>query len=107
MNHRGIMSQKHPENHGNICVAAMVAVKTGRPSRWFPQPLEPTVEVGFLLRVYRKISNLRCSYRWMADAIPATPRSRRRRASRLERESDDRERQRRVPVSFLIVLAQH
>jgi len=35
----------------------------------------------------------------MPDGVPATPRSRRRHASRLDREQDGRESQRRVPVS--------
>ena len=37
----------------------------------------------------------------MTDAVPLTPRSRRRQASRLDREREDSERQRRLPVSTL------
>ena len=35
----------------------------------------------------------------MSDGVPVTSQSRRRHASRLDRERDDRESQRRVPVS--------
>ena len=40
----------------------------------------------------------------MTDAVPLTPRSRRRQASRLEREFENDERQRRVPVSTLFLV---
>jgi len=42
----------------------------------------------------------------MSDGTPVTPRSRRRQTSRLGRELDDREGQRRVPVSSLAFAVQ-
>ena len=73
-----------------------------KPGHWFLRWFACTVKVRFCECVDNGYLIRSC--RLMTDAVPSTPRSRRRQASRLERELENDERQRRVPVSTLFLV---
>lgn len=89
------------ENHGKYSRGRHDHGDEEDVNRFLPLPPERKVKVRPLER--GGSGSLIHLCRWMFNGVPLTPRSRRRHASRLGRESDNSERQRRTPVSNYFV----